>query len=123
MSRQIREVKVKDIFTYALIPPVVAAALWLPSVYLIYPKISHGWVLITAISVVSYFLLKRFLIGLVLLYKAFAPMEIRDQCRFIPTCSTYMILAIKKYGIILGVLKGLHRICRCRPPNGGIDYP
>lgn len=123
MSRQIREVRVYDLVTYALLPPIVAAVIWLPSMLLWYPEISHGWVLITALCVISYFLLKRFLIGLVLVYKAFAPMEIRDQCRFIPSCSTYMILAIKKYGVIIGVLKGICRIIRCRPPNGGIDYP
>ena len=57
------------------------------------------------------------------MYKAFAPMEMRDRCRFVPTCSTYMIMAIKKYGIIRGVIKGIKRIRRCVPPNGGVDYP
>lgn len=57
------------------------------------------------------------------MYKAYAPLETRQQCRFIPTCSTYAIIAIQKYGIIIGVTMAIKRVLRCRPPNGGIDYP
>ncbi|MBQ6817234.1 MAG: membrane protein insertion efficiency factor YidD [Bacilli bacterium] len=64
-----------------------------------------------------------FIIGIILLYKAFAPMSVRDRCLFEPTCSTYMIIAIKKYGLIIGLFKGIKRIIRCRPPNGGVDWP
>lgn len=123
MSAQIREVKVIDLFSYAVFPPIIAAVLWCVGMLCVYPRIAYGWVVIAVISFISYFLLKAFLIGLVLVYKAFAPMSIREQCRFIPSCSTYMILSIKKYGIFIGVPKGIHRIFRCRPPNGGIDYP
>lgn len=46
------------------------------------------------------------------------------QCRFHPTCSNYMILAVRKHGAFVGVAKGLWRICRCHPFHpGGIDYP
>ena len=82
-----------------------------------------SWIGYTAGGIITYFLVKRFVIGLVLCYKAFAPLKVRDQCRFTPTCSTYMIMAIKKYGLIIGIIKGIHRITRCHPPNGGEDYP
>jgi uncharacterized protein len=36
-------------------------------------------------------------------------------CRFTPTCSEYTKLAIKKYGIIQGVLLGVRRILSCHP--------
>ncbi len=43
-------------------------------------------------------------------------------CRFQPTCSEYTSQAIKRYGIILGSLKGLKRILRCHPwSKGGYD--
>jgi putative membrane protein insertion efficiency factor len=46
------------------------------------------------------------------------------SCIYEPGCSEYMILAIKKYGPIKGVLKGCWRICRCHPYNaGGYDPP
>jgi len=44
-------------------------------------------------------------------------------CLYTPTCSTYMIIAIEKYGTVVGIYKGLKRISKCRPPNGGLDYP
>ncbi len=37
------------------------------------------------------------------------------SCKFYPTCSEYMISAIKKYGVIIGVNKGIKRISRCTP--------
>jgi hypothetical protein len=46
-----------------------------------------------------------------------------NVCRFEPSCSEYMKLAIKKYGLFSGINKGSKRIYRCRYPNGGIDYP
>jgi putative membrane protein insertion efficiency factor len=45
-----------------------------------------------------------------------------DQCKFSPTCSNYMIDAVKKYGVIKGVNLGVRRVSRCRPgKNGGYD--
>ncbi len=123
MSRQIREIRVFDLVTHALLPPIAAAIMWVLGILFIYPKISHGWALILVFSLISYFLLRAFLIGLVLVYKAYAPTEVRSRCRFNPTCSTYMILAIQKYGIIIGVTKGIGRLLRCKPPNGGDDFP
>jgi putative membrane protein insertion efficiency factor len=64
-----------------------------------------------------------FFIGLVRLYQAFAPAAIRDVCLFTPCCSEYMILSIRKHGLIFGSWRGLCRICRCHSPNGGIDFP
>lgn len=45
-------------------------------------------------------------------------------CRFHPSCSQYFILAVQKYGLLRGLWKGTHRICRCHPWNpGGLDPP
>lgn len=46
------------------------------------------------------------------------------QCRFEPTCSEYFIQAVRKYGAVSGVLRGIWRICRCQPfCRGGDDPP
>ena len=46
------------------------------------------------------------------------------MCRFQPGCSEYMILAVRKYGPVVGGLKGTWRICRCNPfCEGGYDPP
>jgi len=45
-------------------------------------------------------------------------------CQFYPSCSQYSKKAIKKYGLIKGVFKGLYRIGRCNPwSKGGVDQP
>jgi putative membrane protein insertion efficiency factor len=46
------------------------------------------------------------------------------RCRYQPTCSTYFIEAVRKYGAFVGAWKGLCRICRCHPWGGsGYDPP
>ncbi|HUQ69913.1 MAG TPA: membrane protein insertion efficiency factor YidD [Planctomycetaceae bacterium] len=46
------------------------------------------------------------------------------HCRFVPSCSAYMIEAVEKYGTVRGVWKGLCRIGRCHPFHpGGWDPP
>jgi len=67
--------------------------------------------------------MKRIIVSLIVLYQKLAPKKLRESCRFEPTCSNYMILAIEKNGIIKGIAFGLRRLFRCRYPNGGIDYP
>ena len=43
-------------------------------------------------------------------------------CRFTPSCSQYMIDAIRKKGFFIGVLRGIWRIMRCNPLfEGGYD--
>jgi len=69
------------------------------------------------------FCAKRIVIFLIRLYQRYGSYEIRSMCLFIPNCSEYMVLAIKKYGLIKGIKKGIKRFNRCCDPNGGIDYP
>jgi len=45
-------------------------------------------------------------------------------CRFEPSCSRYMIGALRKYGVLKGVWKGTGRVLRCHPWHpGGYDPP
>jgi putative membrane protein insertion efficiency factor len=67
--------------------------------------------------------MKKLLIRLIKLYQKKAPERLRQACLFQPSCSNYMILAIEKYGVVVGIGKGIKRLLRCRPPNGGEDYP
>jgi putative membrane protein insertion efficiency factor len=64
------------------------------------------------------------LIGLVRLYKLFLSPLIGQHCRFHPTCSTYFIESVKKYGALRGSIRGVLRILRCHPFHpGGYDPP
>ncbi len=40
------------------------------------------------------------------------------SCRYNPTCSQYMIDALKKRGVIMGTLLGVWRVLRCHPWGG-----
>ena len=44
-----------------------------------------------------------------------------DCCRFTPSCSNYMIEALRTHGAAKGTLLGLRRILRCHP-FGGCGY-
>jgi putative membrane protein insertion efficiency factor len=45
-------------------------------------------------------------------------------CRFEPSCSEYTLGALRKYGLIRGLAKGVWRIMRCNAFNpGGYDPP
>lgn len=41
-----------------------------------------------------------------------------QTCCFTPTCSTYMVEALKKKGPIVGLYLGIKRIIRCNPWGG-----
>ena len=63
------------------------------------------------------------IIWFIRVYQRYAPEEVRLSCVFEPSCSEYMILSIKKFGVIWGGIKGIKRLRRCHLPNGGVDYP
>ena len=67
--------------------------------------------------------LKSIVIWCVKFYQRFAPISVRCMCRFEPSCSEYMILAIEKFGAVKGIRKGINRITRCSKKDGGFDYP
>ena len=66
---------------------------------------------------------KNILLLSIFLYQRYAPASVRIVCLFTPSCSEYMRLSVLKYGVCSGFIKGLRRVRRCHPPNGGIDEP
>lgn len=123
MKKYIREVKVSDLCLYLGGSALGIAALWVLYGLFMTPDTPAFPLILAAAILVTLFLTKTLLIGLVLLYKATAPLSLRAQCLFEPTCSTYMIMALQKYGLFIGLCKGIGRLLRCKQPNGGIDYP
>ncbi|PAK55038.1 membrane protein insertion efficiency factor YidD [Paenibacillus sp. 7541] len=65
---------------------------------------------------------KAILIWLVQVYQRYAPVEVRNRCRFEPSCSVYMIQALEKYGVLKGLYRGSKRLRRCNASGGGYDY-
>jgi uncharacterized protein len=65
---------------------------------------------------------QRLVIRLLRFYKAFVSPLLPSACRFVPTCSEYMIEAVRRYGAARGVWLGLQRLLRCHPfHEGGFD--
>ena len=57
-------------------------------------------------------------------YQRFISPLLPPMCRFNPSCSSYFILAVRKFGAIRGSWRGALRICRCHPFHpGGEDWP
>jgi putative membrane protein insertion efficiency factor len=70
--------------------------------------------------------MKKLITGLLIksirFYQKFvSPLKSRS-CRFHPTCSTYILKALDKYGLIEGVKLATKRILSCHPFHpGGYD--
>jgi len=67
-------------------------------------------------------IIKRILIIIIRGYQKIISPLFPSTCRFYPTCSTYFIQALEKYGPFKGTYLGIKRILRCHPGNpGGYD--
>lgn len=67
-------------------------------------------------------LLKRMMLSGIRGYRKYiSPMK-STKCPYYPTCSTYGLEAVEKYGPIKGGLMAVWRILRCNPfSHGGYD--
>lgn len=64
------------------------------------------------------------LIGLVRVYQWTLSPLLGRHCRFEPSCSAYLVEAVRKYGAVRGGFRGLLRLVRCHPWHpGGYDPP
>ncbi len=53
--------------------------------------------------------------------KAISPL-LGNNCRFYPSCSSYSITAIDRYGFFKGMFLTIQRLSKCHPlSNGGVD--
>lgn len=51
--------------------------------------------------------------GLFLLYKFAISSQDYNRCNFSPSCSEYGMIAVKKYGVLPGIIATLDRLQRC----------
>ncbi|MCI8729169.1 MAG: membrane protein insertion efficiency factor YidD [Clostridia bacterium] len=65
---------------------------------------------------------KRLSHALIRFYKTSLNPLMQNNCRFVPSCSSYAYQAIEKHGIIKGGTLAAYRIMRCNPFSiGGFD--
>lgn len=56
-------------------------------------------------------------------YQKWISPGIAPRCRYYPSCSSYAVTAISRFGPIRGVGMALWRLIRCNPWSaGGVDY-
>lgn len=66
--------------------------------------------------------MQRVVIGVLRAYKLLVSPLLPSACRYYPTCSEYMIDAVRKHGVWKGAWMGVKRVGRCHPfHEGGYD--
>lgn len=66
--------------------------------------------------------MKYIAIALINFYRKFISPLFPAKCKYYPTCSSYALTALKRFGFIRGTLLAVWRIMRCNPWSlGGID--
>ncbi|TCD54294.1 membrane protein insertion efficiency factor YidD [Alloscardovia theropitheci] len=62
------------------------------------------------------------LISLIEWYRIHISANTAPTCKYYPTCSTYALTAVERFGAIRGAILTILRLLRCRPwSRGGID--
>lgn len=65
----------------------------------------------------------RCLIAVLRWYRDAVSPALPPRCRFYPTCSSYAVTALQRYGAMRGGWLALRRIVRCGPWHpGGVDH-
>ena len=59
-------------------------------------------------------------VGLIRLYQRI-PGPWHNCCRFVPSCSEYAVISLRRFGFFKGWFLAIKRICRCHP-FGGSGY-
>ena len=108
---------------HCLLPVAAGVGLWFGL-----SGLGLGWLGILLPLLYWVLTLKWGIIGAVRLYQRFAPASVRNSCRFEPSCSEYMILSLRKYGLFKGLRRGCNRLKRCSirytgEDNHGFDDP
>ncbi len=123
-KRSLREVKGRQLAIFFVLPMLLIPLSVVSVVHsLSLGEASPRSALAVLFIAVTYLLLRMYAMGCIYMYKAFAPMSVRERCRFIPSCSEYTLISVRRYGILIGVVMGSLRIHRCTPPFGGEDPP
>lgn len=66
--------------------------------------------------------MRWFVIQLIRGYRLLLSPWLGNNCRFYPSCSSYTITAVERFGVFRGGLMGIRRLLRCHPWHaGGVD--
>ena len=60
-------------------------------------------------------IITKIFINLIKAYKFLISPLFGNSCRYLPTCSEYLIDSLNEYGVLKGTIKGTKRILTCHP--------
>jgi putative membrane protein insertion efficiency factor len=67
--------------------------------------------------------LRTLVIAPLRLYQRVISPALPARCKYYPSCSEYAVQAVKRYGILRGVVLAAWRLLRCNPwSHGGVDF-
>ncbi|QBG36300.1 membrane protein insertion efficiency factor YidD [Litorilituus sediminis] len=66
---------------------------------------------------------QKLIIALIKGYQKFISPLLGSNCRFQPTCSSYAIEAVNRFGVLKGTWLASKRILKCHPLNAGGEDP
>ncbi|HEX2070844.1 MAG TPA: membrane protein insertion efficiency factor YidD [Thermoleophilaceae bacterium] len=56
-------------------------------------------------------------------YQRFVSPALPNRCKYYPSCSQYAVTAVRRYGILRGLVLAGWRLLRCNPwSHGGVDF-
>jgi putative membrane protein insertion efficiency factor len=65
---------------------------------------------------------KRIWLAPVLAYRRWLSPAMPRRCKYEPSCSTYTVQAVERFGVLRGTVLACWRILRCNPfSHGGFD--
>ena len=66
--------------------------------------------------------LRAIALGPIQLYRRLVSPALPARCKYHPTCSRYAVEAIRRYGLLRGLVLAGWRVLRCNPwSHGGVD--
>ena len=68
--------------------------------------------------------LRAVVLAPVRLYQCTMSPALPARCKYHPTCSQYAVGAVRRFGILRGLVLAAWRLLRCNPwSHGGVDFP
>jgi putative membrane protein insertion efficiency factor len=67
--------------------------------------------------------LRGILVAPIRLYQRALSPGLPARCKYHPSCSEYAVQAVRRYGVVRGVVLAGWRLLRCNPwSHGGVDF-
>lgn len=95
----------------------------MPTIQRILKRSTSGDELVSALAVPDRPVWLSVVVRVLRFYRKRISARLGNRCVFEPSCSHYSEYAFRKKGFSKGFVLTIHRLIRCRPGAGGVDWP